>query len=270
MERVGMTIPYAQLPPGFVDTIAGEPGRVAPARPAATAVLMRDGEHGLEALMLRRSRSSGFVPGAYVFPGGRVDAADSDARIFGKATLPAEPAPEFWAAVLREVFEETGVLLARDADGVFSPDAVTDGALEALRVSLLEDRRTLHDVLAERGLEPAADRLVYAAHWITPAVEPRRFDTRFFLAALPPGRTTTFEPREMSDAVWLPPAVALERFAAGTLPMIFPTVRTLESVVGFDSVEAALGAFRGRAVRPLLPRLVRTPDGVSLVLDDED
>jgi 8-oxo-dGTP pyrophosphatase MutT (NUDIX family) len=245
---------------------------VAQARPAATAVLMRDGEYGLEVLLLRRSRTSGFVPGAYVFPGGRVDPADSDPRIFRDAAgaLPREPAPEYWAAALREVFEETGVLLAADAGGGFVADAVSDAGLEGLRVSLLEDRVSLLEVLEQRSLRPALDRLVYVAHWITPEVEPRRFDTRFFLAALPPGRTTTFEPREMSDAIWLAPAAALERFAAGTLPMVFPTVRTLESVAGFENVDAAFDALRGRSVRPLLPRLVRTPEGVGLVLDDED
>ncbi len=272
MERIRMTIPGSRLPPGFLDTIGEVPERVAPARPAATAVLMRDGEGGLEVLLLRRNRTSGFVPGAYVFPGGRVDPADSDARVFERVPgeLPEEPAREYWAAVLREVFEETGVLLAQDAEGGYAADAVSDAGLEELRVSLLDDRLSLLDVLERRGLRPALDRLVYVAHWITPEVEPRRFDTRFFLASLPPGRSTTFEPREMSDAVWLAPPAALERFAAGTLPMVFPTVRTLESVAGFESVAAAFGALRGRPVRPLLPRLVRTPDGVGLVLDDED
>lgn len=270
-RNVRMTIPYGALPAGFVDTITGSPGQIAPARPAATAVLMRDGEHGLEVLLLRRSRASGFVPGAYVFPGGRVDAADADTRIFaGVARPPGEPAPEYWAAALREVFEETGVLLARDAAGTFESDAVTDPALEDLRVALLEDRLTLVDVLAARGVAPAIDAMAYAAHWITPVVEPRRYDTRFFLAALPPGGCTTFEPREMSDAIWLAPAAALARFAAGSLPMVFPTVRTLESVAGFDSVAAAFGAVRGQPIRPLLPRLVRTPEGVGLVLDEDD
>jgi 8-oxo-dGTP pyrophosphatase MutT (NUDIX family) len=271
MERIRMVLPFSALPAGFVDTISGVPERVAPARAAATAVLMRDGEHGPEVLLLRRNRTSGFVPGAYVFPGGRVDEADADPRVLAEVPdVPAEPPPEYWAAALREVFEETGVLLARDAAGGFVADAVSDPELEALRVALLEDRRTLREVLAERGLRPALERMVYAAHWITPLVEPRRFDTRFFLAALPPGRSTTFEPREMSDAVWLRPEAALESFAAGSLPMIFPTARTLESIAGFETVAAALAAFRNRVVRPLLPRLVRTPEGVGLVLDESD
>jgi len=272
MERIRMTIPGSRLPPGFVETVGAIPERVAEARPAATAVLMRDGERGLEVLLLRRSRTSGFVPGAYVFPGGRVDPADADPRVFARSCgeLPPEPAAQYWAAALREIFEETGVLLAVDGDGGHAADAVSDADLESLRVSLLEDRVSLLDVLDRRDLRPAVDRLVYVAHWITPEVEPRRFDTRFFLAALPPGRNTTFEPREMSDAIWLAPAAALDRFATGTLPMVFPTVRTLESVAGFDNVAAAFAALRGRTVRPLLPRLVRTPDGVGLVLDDDD
>ena len=231
---------------------------------------MRDSPGGVEALLLRRSRTAGFVPGAYVFPGGRVDEADADPGIFAEVSdPPTAPPAEYWAAALREGFEETGVLLAVDADGAHAPDAVSDPGLEDERIALLENRIGLRALLEGRGLRPATERMVYAAHWITPVVEPRRFDARFFLAALPPGRETTFEPREMSDAIWLAPAAALERFEDGSLPMIFPTVRTLESLAGFDTVESAFAAFRQNTVRPFLPRLVRTPEGVSLVLDED-
>jgi hypothetical protein len=98
--------------------------------------------------------------------------------------------------------------------------------------------------------------------------EPKRYDTHFFLAALPPGRTPSADPREMSDAAWLTASEALERFRAGLLPMVFPTVRTLESILPYHSVEAAIEAFRGRIPTPVLPRLVRTQHGVALVVDE--
>ena len=262
-------IPFERLPPGFAERIEDPPEPPAEARPAATAVLLRDGAASLEALLLRRHRSSGFVPGAYVFPGGRVDAADADpatlALLDGREPG-AEPDASYIAAAVREVFEETGVLLARDAAGRPAPDA-REPEIARWRAALLEDRATLADVLGALGLRVAAADIVYCAHWITPVAEPRRYDTRFFLARLPDGAEASVDEREMTDAVWLPPAAALERFRAGRLPMVFPTVHTLESLAPFASVAAALDAFRGCVVAPILPRLVRRPDGVAIVVD---
>ncbi len=109
---------------------------------------------------------------------------------------------------------------------------------------------------------------MHFAHWITPIAERRRYDTHFFLGALPPGRVAAADPREMSDAAWLSPGAALDRFARGRLPMVFPTVRTLETLAAFDSIGTALEALRGRTVAPILPRLVRAEGGVRLVVDE--
>jgi 8-oxo-dGTP pyrophosphatase MutT (NUDIX family) len=263
-----MIIPFENLPPGFADTIAQEPAVPAPASPAATVVLLRDSERGPEVLLLKRHRASGFVPGAYVFPGGRVDAADSDERLI--ATISAPPlAPPlmYWLAAVREVFEETGALLACDRGGQPAVDAHTDPALAQWREALLGDQATLRDVLHDRGLQPDLRQVVYCAHWITPVVEPRRYDTRFFAAALPPGQAAHPDAREMSDALWLTPADALERFHEGGLPMVFPTVRTLQELRGHDSVAALLASLAGGAVRTILPRLIRSAAGVELVVD---
>jgi len=233
---------------------------------------MRDGAAGPEALLLRRHRSSGFVPGAWVFPGGRVDAADSDPEVIRRlAGLPRVivPGPPFWAAAIREVFEETGVLLARDEAGAPVPDASSDAALERWREALMAEKATLADVLVRTGYTGDARNVVPIAHWITPVVERRRYDTRFFLAPLPEGATARADAREMTDLVWLAPAEALRRFEAGALPMVFPTVRTLESLDGYGSVAEAADAFRGRDVAPVLPRLVRTESGVAIVIDDD-
>lgn len=277
-------IPAERLPPGFAASLDDPPAQPAAARPAATMVLLRDAapaagseggrlneDAGAEVLLLQRERTTAFVPGAYVFPGGRVDAGDADPRLAEQARgRPAEwhPPAEYWMAAVRETFEEAGVLLARAGGEEWARDASSDRAMEAWREELLQDRVVLLEVLRGLDAHVALDDVVYFAHWITPAIEPRRYDTRFFLARLPPGRSVRADPREMNDAVWLTPEDALERFRNGELPMVFPTVRTLETLAGQQSAAAALDAFRGREVPALEPRLVRTANGVAITLDD--
>jgi 8-oxo-dGTP pyrophosphatase MutT (NUDIX family) len=286
-----MFIPGERLPPGFIESI-GRTGEPVEPRPAATIVLMRDGVKPASAVrfpetrpgnssgnrvdepaatpevfMLRRNRSAGFVPGAWVFAGGRVDAADANVSSWSGDTVPSTPSAEFWAAAVRELFEETGVLLARNGSGGFVPDASHDD-VASWRERLLEDECTLADVLAALDARIAADRIVHFAHWITPVDEPRRYDTHFFAGAMPEGGIAAADPREMSDAAWISPADALDRFARGRLPMVFPTVRTLETLAAWDSVDAALDALRGRSVASILPRLVRADGGVRLVVDE--
>lgn len=291
----GMVIPQHRLPPGFTDSIGRDVVEPAVPRPAATVILLRDGEHGPEALLLRRQLRTGFVPGAYVFPGGTVDPADGDVRLAELVTGIEPPAPStpaaaatrghsqaeasagalepslaYWVAAARELFEETGVLLARTAGGEPAADAHSEPALARARSVLLEDRSTMYDVLRSASLTLDFSAVVYFAHWITPVVEPRRFDTRFFMAALPPGQRAEHDPREMDDAVWLTPAAALARFHEGTLPMVFPTVHSLELISDFPRVDQLLAAFRGCEVRTVLPRLGHAPDGVVLIVDPEE
>jgi 8-oxo-dGTP pyrophosphatase MutT (NUDIX family) len=266
-----LVIPTARLPRGFAEAVDSPPAVPAPAVPAATAVLLRDSAHGAEVLLLCRRRDSGFVPGAYVFPGGRVDAADSDPKVLGRtdgvAAERATPEISGWVAAAREVFEETGVLLARSRSGEPVPDAVTDFDVARWRDELLENRATLAGVLQALDARLDLRAMVYCAHWITPVAERRRYDTRFFLAALPTGRTVSSDPREMTDALWITPRAALARFAKGALPMVFPTVKTLESIAGFRTVAETQEAFRERPIAPIMPRLVRTAEGVGIVID---
>ena len=260
-------IPADRLPPGFAESVDRPPSEPAVAQPAATIVLLRDAD-AMEVLLLKRHRSSGFVPGAYVFPGGRTDAADADPALLERAlNFRAANVPMYyWFAAVREVFEETGVLLARrESDWV--DDAASSSEMQQLRVSLLEESITLKQALRQYDCRIDFEDVVYFAHWITPEAEPRRYDTRFFLARLPEHREVKFDPREMTDALWLSPAEALDRFAAGKLPMVFPTVRTLEQLVPFNTTTEALHAFRTRDVEPVMPRLVRTESGVGIVID---
>lgn len=263
-------IPTENLPPGFGERLERPPAEPAPVRPAATIVLLRDGEAGPEVLLLKRLHSAGFVPGAYVFPGGRVDPADADRRVIARAdglAPDAEPEPMYWVAALRELFEETGVLLARGASGEALPCAADDPLLVGAREALLEERLSFLEVLESLEAGLALSEVVYFAHWITPVAEARRYDTRFFLARLPAGCEATADPRETAEALWLTPAEALRRFRDGHLPMVFPTASTLEALAGFASAEDALAASRGRPVAPILPRLVRTERGVGIVVD---
>jgi recombination protein RecT len=265
-DKPEMVIPLDRLPPGFAERIADPPADAAPPKPAATAVLVRDAESGPELLLLKRLRTAGFVPGAYVFPGGRVDAADADDELVALlGDTPRGPEPPFWLATIREVFEETSVLLARATDGGAAPHASEVGRW---REALLADGVPLLDVMRGLNVRPDISRVVYCSHWITPVAEPKRYDTRFFLAELPAGAEVTADSREMSDAVWLSPAEALERFRAGDLPMVFPTVKTIQRLAGYDSVDAMLAAFRAADVPAILPRLVRTGDGVGIVMPE--
>jgi 8-oxo-dGTP pyrophosphatase MutT (NUDIX family) len=270
-EEPEMVIPLHRLPPGFAERIEDPPVHAAAPRPAATAVLVRDGSHAPEMLLLKRHRTAGFVPGAYVFPGGRVDAEDGDAALLEMlGTVPRGAEPAFWLAVVREVFEETGVLLARSPEGAACRDASVDDTLARWREALLTNDATLLDVLRNERLLPDISRMVYCSHWVTPLAEPKRYDTRFFLAELPSGCAATIDEREMSDALWLTADDALAGFQRGELPMVFPTVKTIQMLQPFASVEQMLAAFRGADVPVILPRLVRTEDGVGIVVPRDD
>lgn len=274
-------IPFDRLPDRFAESVRHPPQVPARARPAATIVLMRDGEDGMEVLLLRRNRSAGFVPGAYVFPGGRVDASDAGrdvvARLHGldadaaaaRLELPGgdPPALAYYLAALREAFEETGIVVGRLSDGGVPATAAESPDVDAVRDDLMEDRVTFAQALERLDCHLDGAAVAYLAHWITPEAEPRRYDTRFFAAGVHGEARAIVDPREMTDAVWVTPRVALARNREGSLPMVFPTIRTLEQLRGSASVEDALGDLRNRAVPTILPRLVLTPTGVGMEVD---
>nr|WP_229789603.1 NUDIX domain-containing protein [Pilimelia terevasa] len=253
----------------------------APAVPrvAATVVLLRPAESGggVEAYVLRRAASMAAFAGMYAFPGGGVDPADADAEVgwagpdparwARRLALPEPQARAVVAAAVREVFEEAGVLLAGpDAHAVVAD--VDTAAWEATRQALLRRERSLTGVLADAGLVLRSDLLVPWSRWITPDFEPRRYDTYFFVAALPAGQ----QPRHVSDEAdrvhWVTPGSALAAWHAGTMAMLPPTASTLESLAEAPSVAAALAAARhGDPSRPVIPRL-ETVDGQPYAVVD--
>ena len=276
------TLPFDQLPESFARAVAHPPEHPVAPRPAATVVIVRAGAAGLEVLLLRRVRSAGFVPGAWVFPGGRVDEQDAApalaerptgltaaaaAERLGLAPDAHPPALAYWLAAVREVFEETGVLLAQDAQGRPAPSAAAVPEVRELLEEVLADPTRLAGVLEQLDVRIHAGALEYVAHWTTPVVEPRRYDTRFFAAAVPPETEPFINPRELSSAVWLTPAEALELNVRDTLPMVFPTIHMLEALLPFHTPEEALEAYRGRPIPTITPRLVRTPRGIAMELE---
>lgn len=284
MSADDFTIPWDRLPEGFAERVDDPPDEPAEARPAATLVLLRPSSRGPEILLLRRVRSAGFVPGAWVFPGGRVDADDAreaiveriagttSERAAARLDLPPEaepPALAYLAAAVREAFEETGILVGIDGAGGVPPTAAAEPEVEELRRLVVSDEDVFPAVLDRLGCLIDGARVEYVAHWITPVAEPRRYDTRFFAAAVPARAEASPHRAELTDARWLTPEEALRRHAEGELPMVFPTVRTIESMRSFETPGAILDHFRAREIPTVLPRLVRTPTGVGIETPDE-
>lgn len=214
----------------------------APPLPAATVVLLRDGESGPEAFLTRRLDTMRFAPGCHVFPGGRVDELDASPGILARLDgLTAEeaartlgdpiPAPlvasAFWVAGIRELFEEAGVLLALRGGAPWLPGPADRSALAELRGEIHARRGHFLQVLDRFGLELDGGGLRYFDHWVTPEREPRRFNTRFFLARLPRGQEPDHYAGEASASGWYHPWAAVEGWRQGEMPMFPPTVATL-------------------------------------------
>lgn len=239
-----------------------------PATPrlSATILLVRDGEAGLEVLMVKRHYEIDFAAGALVFPGGK--ACEDDARADWAPRLDGAMDPVMVPAAIsavREAFEESGLLLARheSARGPDGPlvDAAVAGALGPHRAAVDRGEESFLDLMAAHGLVLALDRLVHFGHWITPTMMPKRFDTHFFLAATPPGQFAEQDGRETTEAVWLNPQAALDSEAAGEATIIFPTRMNLRKLARAAHVGDALERFAGEAVLTVLPEMGRSPDG---------
>jgi len=206
----------------------------APLRPAATVLLLRDTPQGIEVLMTRRSMTASFAPGAYVFPGGGIDAADalSHAQSTRRATQSELHLTQAIAAI-RESFEELGVLLARHATGSYASTA---------DIAAMDRKAPFAAQCRERGLTLAGDEVFVLAHWITDRDLPRRFDVPFLVARMPEGQTPVADEAEQFEPVWVRPADALARHAEGGFFIIFPTIRTLEKLQHYADVDAVLSA----------------------------
>ena len=262
-------------------------GGQAPAEPvdAATTILLRNRRSlrpardagqvvgGLEVYLLRRHQRMAFAAGMYAFPGGRVDARDR-----GAAPAWAGPSPALWGqrlgcdeetaqalvcAAVRETFEEAGVLLAGPTPQSVVADT-TGAEWEAQRRALVDRTLAFTELLAAGGLVLRSDLLGAWAHWITPAFEPRRYDTRFFVALLPQGQLPRDVSGEADRVCWMRPAGAVAAADAGELAMLPPTYAALVELAGFARAEDVLAAAADRPIAPVLPQV--EVDGDAAVL----
>ncbi|HWC79726.1 MAG TPA: NUDIX hydrolase [Pseudonocardiaceae bacterium] len=254
------------------DGVTIERGRT-PVTPkdAATVVLARDGAAGIEVFLLRRVVGMAFAGGMTVFPGGGVDKRDADASVAW-----AGPSPEWWAqrfdapiglaralvcAAVRETFEESGVLLAGSgSDAVVADTTEFAGA----RRDLEARAHSLAEFLSGAGLVLRADLLRPWANWVTPEEEPRRYDTRFFLAELPAGQWADGITTEADHASWQRPAAAIDDWRAGKCGLLPPTWMTLADLAEFDTVAAAMAA--PRTIDKVMPKVIREGSVLRAVL----
>ncbi len=247
-------------------------------RPASTVLVLRDAPGGPEVFMVRRHQGNEFMAGAYVFPGGRVDAGDRDVAgddwCDGAGTtaarLPGVPEPDaaaFFVAAARELFEEAGVLVARDPDGAFARlgDPAAHARYTAFRTDVHKGTRRFPDLIRGERLRLALDAFVPFAHWVTPPLDIRRFDTRFFLAPMPPDQRPVHDDTETTESMWIRPADAIARSERGEIVLPPPTWTSLRELEPFDSAGAALDWAAGRPVHRREPH-VTDVDGERVVL----
>jgi 8-oxo-dGTP pyrophosphatase MutT (NUDIX family) len=247
-------------------------------RQAATVLLVRDGTPGLEVYLLRRTRGMPFAGGMTAYPGGGVDPRDGDVDVAWAGPPPAEwgaalgcderLARELVCAAVRETFEEAGVLLAGPVGGDFVVPDVAGDDWEEQRQALLAREFSLAELLTARGLVLRSDLLRPFAHWIAPESEPRRYDTKFFAAAVPVGQEARNVSGEADEAAWMAPSAALHELATGLRPMLPPTIHTLGQLDGFPDVAAVLAGAPPEPLYPITPRFETTADGRWAILPD--
>ncbi|GAA3891581.1 NUDIX domain-containing protein [Saccharothrix violaceirubra] len=261
--------PELVVPPSMVPDEAPDPPVVP--RDAATVVLVRDGSAGLEVFLLRRVVGMAFAGGMTVFPGGGVDRRDADAPVAwtgpprewwaGRFGCTPESAAALVCAAVREMFEESGVLLAGP-----SPDTVVadTAAYASARAALVARELSFAEFLNAEGLVLRADLLRPWANWVTPVDEPRRYDTRFFAAVLPSGQRADGETAEASDAVWQRPADAVADWRAGRRLLLPPTWAALADLAELGTAADVLAA--DREVEKIIPKLVRDGAVIRVVV----
>jgi 8-oxo-dGTP pyrophosphatase MutT (NUDIX family) len=277
MTRPGR--PRIRLPEGFAtraEDVLVRGAEPAPPRDAATVMLLRPGNpSGISVYLLRRASTMAFAPRAIVFPGGSVDPRDADetvawagpdcARWGEMLGADAGLARALVCAAVRETFEESGVLLAGP-----TPDTVVASTATAQwetdRQALLHRQVSLAGLLRFRGLVLRSDLLRPWARWVTPVAEPRRYDTRFFAAAMPPGQVTRDVGGEADRADWLEPGQVLAAARRGDVLLLPPTAVSLAELLAHGTVEKALTA--RRRISPLMPEVILEQDAVWLALPD--
>jgi 8-oxo-dGTP pyrophosphatase MutT (NUDIX family) len=243
-----------------------------PAKPAATVLLLRDGDTGLDVFMVRRTMSAAFASGMYVFPGGRVDEADghgavhelcdglSDEEASGLLKI-SSGGLAYWVAAIRECFEEAGVLLARHndtGDVIRFEDPDTIARFEEHRHKIHDGELSMVELCQRENLRLITDSIHYISHWVTPKGEPRRFDTRFFVANAPAAQTPLHDDKETIESLWVRPQDAFDRHAAGDLALMPPTIANLKFVAQHGRTSEVMEAAKKVGVPPRIQPKLRT------------
>ena len=249
---------------------------------AATIILLREIKpEGFEIFLLKRHEKSSFMAGNFVYPGGRVDREDGSLeicslskgitfeeayKVFG-ATIPPEDSFAHWIAGIRELFEEAGVLFAYNQDGTLFQlkDRNQKEKFLHYRELLQKGRMTICQMAKEEKLLFALDQLHYYAHWITPESHVHRFDTRFFLACHPAGQEASYDRKETTAGIWLTPEKALEENLKGEVCLSPPTLKTIEDLSRFKSINEILRSLKKREIHPILPILTQVSDETFII-----
>ncbi|MCK9230370.1 MAG: hypothetical protein M0Q23_07735 [Syntrophales bacterium] len=259
-------------------------------RNAATVILTRDRDDGsCEIFFMRRHHSQAFMSGAFVFPGGRLDGEDCHPALrrhikgtgrenlshrLQEPALPESIARGLHLAAIREMFEEAGVLLAADSSGSILDfrDVECNRRFTAYRDALHREEITLLDIAGRENIRFLPSLLLPYAHWMTPEVEPKRFDTRFFIARLPAGQHPSHDGNELTASAWMTPAQALSDHGASRIVLMPPTLKTVEELKAFKTTDELLQAVSRHTILPILPQAFETEDGgfgVKLPFDPE-
>ena len=239
-------------------------------------MLLRDTDQGPEVFMLKRTMNAAFVGGFYVFPGGVVDLDDGGSAVESLCTGLTDSAAStqlnvstgglaFWVAAVRECFEEAGVMLAAGVD--FSDEPIAE-RFNGYRHDIHDRKLGIVELCRNERLTLDVGSIEYIAHWITPRVESRRFDTRFFVTRMPAGQTPLHDDKETIDSEWIRPNVGLERQAAGEWQMLPPTIAMLRFLADHDDVDAAMAAAAAITTPPPIQPVAIMKDGkfVDLLL----
>jgi 8-oxo-dGTP pyrophosphatase MutT (NUDIX family) len=256
---------------------------IAPAKPASTLMALRDTPQGIEVLMVKRNRAATFMGGVWVFPGGRVDAEDDGEilRSHAQGRTEQETSAQlgiaagglgFWISAIRELFEESGLLLASFADGT---PVILEGDVEARfaahRSAMNRRERSFEDVVTAEDLTLDLAAIHHVDHWITPEAETKRFDTHFFIARAPEGQTPLHDEGETVAAEWVTPADALSRHRAGEIRIVLPTIRNLRIIEAASSVDELLARSGELSARPMvMPRMVMEAEGPTLLAPGDE
>jgi 8-oxo-dGTP pyrophosphatase MutT (NUDIX family) len=255
---------------------------VAVPKNASTVILLRNKEpEGFEVFLLKRHEKSSFMGGNFVYPGGRVDRDDGSLEIcsFSKGitfdeaqkilggTFSPEGSFAYWIAGIRELFEEAGVLLAYDQEGNLFQIRNQDEQEKFLhyRESLQKSGLTICEMAQKEKLLFALDQLHYYAHWITPEARSERFDTRFFLARYPSGQEASHDQKETTAGIWITPQKALEENLKGEVFLSPPTLKTLEDLLRFKTIDEVFTSLKNMKIRPILPILTKITSGPLII-----